>query len=62
MMMEKIGLTPNGQRETRLNGTGVALINFEGATDALRPFWTRLVSRPNESDCCGLEMCHCHGR
>ena len=28
-------LTPNGQRETRLNGTGVALIDFGGPTDAL---------------------------
>jgi uncharacterized delta-60 repeat protein len=28
-------LTPNGQRETKLNGNGVALIDFGGATDAL---------------------------
>jgi uncharacterized delta-60 repeat protein len=28
-------LTPNGQRETRLNGNGVALIDFGGSTDAL---------------------------
>ena len=28
-------LTANGQRETRLNGNGVALIDFGGATDAL---------------------------
>lgn len=28
-------LTPNGQRETRLNGNGVALIDFGGPTDAL---------------------------
>ncbi len=28
-------LTPNGQRETKLNGNGVALLDFGGATDAL---------------------------
>ena len=28
-------LTPNGQRETRLNGNGVALLDFGGVTDAL---------------------------
>ena len=28
-------LTPNGQRDTRLNGNGVALIDFGGPTDAL---------------------------
>lgn len=28
-------LTPNGQRDTRLNGNGVALLDFVGATDAL---------------------------
>lgn len=28
-------LTPNGQRDTRLNGNGVALLDFGGATDAL---------------------------
>ena len=28
-------LTPSGQRETKLNGTGVALIDFGGSNDAL---------------------------
>lgn len=28
-------LAPNGQRETKLNGNGVALIDFGRATDAL---------------------------
>ena len=28
-------LTPNGHRETKLNGNGVALIDFGGPTDAL---------------------------
>lgn len=28
-------LTPNGQRETRLNGNGITLLDFGGPTDAL---------------------------